>query len=117
MTKISYKKENKVSFSGIFTKKDIWVNNDHTVKRGRLAISVGKDKTIFKDCVAFANRETGNIEGEELIEGGKKVIVTGRLSLDTHGQNPREEIIIDSIEENVPVEVEVEETLDDMPTE
>jgi hypothetical protein len=105
----TYEKINSVEFSATITKGSIF-KSDKVVK-ARIAIGIRKDTSIFKNIVLFADKETGKIEGGDLVVEGAKVIVKGRLSLETNtreGYAPREEIIVDSIRENIPVETEEE---------
>lgn len=106
---LRYNHVNQVAFSGIITRNSKWTSASGKVAKARMAISLGKDRSVFKDVVLYADETTGKIADEAiaLLEGGTKVVVKGRLDLERNtkeGYEPREQIIVDEISENIPYE-------------
>lgn len=104
-----YEKINSVEFSATITKGSIFKSDSGKVVKARVAIGIRKDTAIFKNIVMFASKETGKVDGENLVVEGAKVIIKGRLTLETNprqGFEPREEIIVESIRENEPMETQ-----------
>lgn len=106
---LRYEKVNHVAFSGTITKNSIFKGTSGKMLKARIAIGIRKDTSMFKDIILFADKETGRIEGENLVVEGAKVVVEGRMTLEQNpreGYEPREQIIVESIRENVPQEEE-----------
>lgn len=98
-----YTKVNHVAMSGTITKNSVFKADSGKFAKARIAHGVRKDATIFKDIILFPDKDSGRIEGLELLADGAKVVVEGRLTLEQNprqGFEPREQIVVESIRPN-----------------
>lgn len=115
-TKLMFPRKNNFQVSGLIVKNDAFINGAGTVAHFRIAAcSSGPDSpSCFFDCVQFAKE--GKPIDASLLKKGSKVLIegyfhmnSGRTTSDGTAAQPRMELVVTSIEENKPVEVEVSE--------
>jgi len=106
MKKKKYESVNEIRRNGIFTR-----NHFRTYENrmdGCIACPSGNE-TKYYTVVMFRDKTTGKFPWENLFVGGKKVVFTGRTETRRNPKTDKvyDEIILQEIHENVPVEVEV----------
>lgn len=115
-TKLVTPRKNNFQVSGLIVKNDAFINNAGTVAHFRIAAcSSGPDSpSCFFDCVQFAKE--GKPIDASILKKGTKVLIegyfhmnAGRPAADGTPAQPRMELVITTIGENKPVEVEVAE--------
>lgn len=112
MKKQTYENKNQLSISGCLVKDSF---NTEKVARFRIAHNTSKGKpAVFIDCVMFPNENRGI--PAELLKKGAKVVITGHLHVNERESSKEEgktyqslELVVDTIKENTPVEIDVEE--------
>ena len=106
MKKLKYESVNEIRRSGIFTKSQF--RSSERRMEGVVACN-GGDETKFITVVMFRDRKTGNFPWEHLFEGGKKVVFRGRMNTRRNPNTGKtyDEVILEEMHENVPVEVDV----------
>lgn len=106
MKKLKYESVNEIRRNGIFTRSQFRKTEGRM--EGVVACPSGEE-TKFFTVVMFRDKTTGRFPWEDLFVGGKKVVFKGRMNTHRSRSNDKlyDEIIIDEMHENIPVEIEV----------